>query len=58
MEDGIYWLEDAVSKIKRYFTVKDGFVESGIRPSASKLHDFFYVAAQLGYTWGSYEACQ
>lgn len=52
MEDGIYWLEDAVSKIKRYFTVKDGFVESGVRPSASKLHDFFYVAAQLGYTWG------
>ena len=52
MEDGTYWLEDTLYKTKRYFTVKNGFVESGIHPSATKLYDFMYIAAQLGYKWG------
>ena len=56
MKDGTYWLEDTLFKTKRYFVVKDGFVEWGI--CASKLNDFLYIAAQLGYKWGSYEAYQ
>jgi len=49
MQDGTYWLEDTLYKTKRYFTVRDGLVEWGTYPSASKLSDFFYIAERLGY---------
>ncbi len=52
MEDGTYWLEDTLFKTKRYFTVKDGFVECGTFPLARQLYDFFHVASKLGYRWG------
>lgn len=52
MEDGTYWLEDTLFKTKRYFTIKDGFVECGTFPLARQLYDFFHVASKLGYRWG------
>lgn len=52
MEDGTYWLEDTLYKTKRYFTVKDGWVQCGIHPSVYKLEDFLDISAQLGYKWG------